>query len=161
VDDTIKTALPVEPPRGNFPARVDEKGRLTLLAPFREYVENFGDKKVFVTSLDFRTVRIYPITVWKDNERLFEEYTEDPEAAEDVAFIANDNGADCEMDDKGRVLIPQELRRQLGIENQPVRLGCYQGAISVYSEEHYGERKRRAVEGLPEKVRALRKKGLK
>jgi MraZ protein len=161
VAEEAKTPVPAEPPRGIFPARVDEKGRLKLPSDFREYIASFGERKVFVTSLDVRTARIYPSSIWKDNQNFFEEFTEDPDAAEDVAFIANDNGADCDMDEQGRVLIPQELRRQLGIENQPVWLDCYKGSISVYSKDIYEERKQRAAEGLAEKVRALRKKGLK
>ena len=161
MEEAAKTTVPAEPPRGIFPARVDEKGRLKLPSNFREYVASFGEKKVFVTSLDVRTARIYPSSIWKDNQNFFEEFTEDPDAAEDVAFMANDYGADCDMDEQGRVLIPQELRRQLGIENQPVWLDCYKGSISIYSKDIYEERKRRAAEGLAEKVRVLRKKGLK
>jgi MraZ protein len=161
VDQAISIAPPFEAPRGIFSARVDEKGRLKLPAAFKEYISGFGVKKVFVTSLDCRIARLYPIAVWRSNEKFFDEFTDDPEAAEDVAFIANDLGADCEMDDQGRVLIPQELRRQLGIENQPVWLESYQGLVNIYSKEIYEERKRRATERLAEKLSALKKKGLK
>ena len=161
MEEAPKAAVPVEAPRGIFPARVDEKGRIKLPSAFREYIASFGEKKVFVTSLDVLTARIYPSSIWKDNQIFFDEFTEDPDAAEDVAFIANVNGADGDMDEQGRVLIPQELRRQLGIENQPVWLDCYKGSINIYSKEIYEDRKRRAAEGLADKVRALRKKGLK
>jgi len=161
VEEAPKKAVPVEPPRGIFPARVDEKGRIKLPSAFREYIASFGEKKVFVTSLDVLTARIYPSSIWKDNQIFFEEFTEDPDAAEDVAFIANDNGADGDMDEQGRVLIPQELRRQLGIENQPVWVDCYKGSINIYSKDIYEGRRQRALEGLPDKVRVLRKKGLK
>lgn len=159
--DSAPTPTPLEAPRGIFQARVDEKGRLKLPAAFKEYVGSFGETKVFVTSLDFRTARIYPISVWKSNERFFEEFMEDPEAAEDIAFIANDMGADCDMDEQGRVLIPQELRRRLAIESQPVWLESYQGMVNIYGKDIYEERKKRAAEGHTEKLRLLRKKGFK
>jgi MraZ protein len=161
VEQAISVATPFEAPRGIFQARVDEKGRLKLPAVFKEYVSSFGVRKVFVTSLDRRLARLYPIAVWRSNEKVFEECTDDPEAAEDVAFNANDLGADSEMDDQGRVLIPQELRRELGIENQPVWLEVYQGPVNIYSKEIYEERKRRAAERLTEKLSILKKKGLK
>lgn len=159
--DPNSIPTPVEPPRGIFQARVDEKGRLKLPADFKEYVISFGDRKVFVTSLDLSTARIYPNSLWKDNQKFFEDFTEDPDAAEDVAFTANDAGGDCDMDDQGRVLIPQELRRLLEIENQPVWLQSFQGVIHIYSKAVYEERKRRATERLQDKVRLLRQKGLK
>jgi MraZ protein len=62
---------PVEPPRGTYQARVDEKGRLKLPAVFQQYLTDLGETKVFVTSLDVRIARIYPISVWKENEILF------------------------------------------------------------------------------------------
>ena len=159
MEDTTQVTARIEPPLGTFTARVDDKGRLKLPSAFKEYLTSFGDKRVFVTSLDNRTVRIYPISVWKANEKFFEEYTEDPEAAEDIAFMANANGAGCEMDDQGRVLVPQELRRDLELENQPVWLDCYKGLINVFGKSVFDERRQRAVQGLADKLRTLRKKG--
>jgi DNA-binding transcriptional regulator/RsmH inhibitor MraZ len=81
--------------------------------------------------------------------------------AEDVAFIANHFGADAEIDNQGRVLLPTELRRALNLENQTVWLDCYQGAVNVYGKEVYDERQRRATDNLGAKLNALKKKGLK
>ena len=160
MDQTPPSATTSEAPRGIFSARVDEKGRLKLPAALKEYVAGFGEGKVFITSLDRRLARLYPISVWRSNEKVFDDF-EDPEAAEDVAFNANDLGADCVMDEQGRVLVPQELRRELALENQPVWLEVYKGPVNIYSKEIYDERKRRASVNLPEKLSALKKKGLK
>lgn len=157
----LQSGSQVEPPRGIFPARVDDKGRLKLPSVFQQYLNAMGEQRVFITSLDVRTARIYPISVWKENEKFFEDYTEDPQIAEDIAFIANDLGADSELDTQGRLLVPQTLRRTLGIENQPVWLERYRGRINVYSKEIYEERKRRANQEVAEKLRALERKGLK
>ena len=150
-----------EPPRGIYPARVDEKGRLKLPAVFQQYLTDLGEKRVFVTSLDVRIARIYPISVWKENEILFDTATDDPQAAEDVKFIANDLGADSDIDGQGRVLVPQELRQMLSLENQPVWIECQKGRMNVYGKEVYEDRKRRAYENAADKLRALEKKGLK
>jgi MraZ protein len=152
---------PVEPPRGTYQARVDEKGRLKLPAVFQQYLTDLGETKVFVTSLDVRIARIYPISVWKENEILFEAASDDPEAVEDVAFIANDLGADSDIDSQGRVLVPTELRRMLGIENQPVWLDCYKGRINVYGKDVYEQRKARALTNSGDKLKALERRGLK
>jgi MraZ protein len=151
-------AAVVQPPRGIYPARVDEKGRLKLPVNFQQFL---GGEKLFITSLDLSTARIYPISVWQDNERILNDSTDDPDGAEDIAFIANDLGADSEVDGQGRVLIPTELRRMLSLESQPVWLECYQGGIKIYNKEVYEARQRRSRENLADKLSAFRKKGLK
>jgi MraZ protein len=150
----------VEPPRGTFQARVDEKGRLKLPAAVQQYLLKLGEEKVFITSLDLRIARIYPISVWKQNEKFFQEFKADAKAAADVSFIANDMGSDSELDGQGRVLIPTELRRRLDMENKPVWLDCFRGRLNVYSEQVYQERRRRAIEGLESKLEALEQNGL-
>ncbi len=151
----------VELPHGTYPARLDDKGRLKLPVAFQKYLESLPEKKLFVTSLDSRIARIYPIALWRENEKFLENFTDDPRAAEDILFIANDLGADAEMDSQGRVLLPPELRRALGIENQPVKLIPVKGRIDIYSEAEYEERRRRAMEGREDKILVLQRKGLK
>src|SRR5512138_2837166 len=116
--ETSAALAPNRPPRGIFPARVDEKGRLKLPADLREYILAFGDITVFITSLDLVIAQIYTNATWEFNQKLLDECKEDMETAEDVGFTANDVGGDSGIDDQGRVLIPQELRQALSIEGQ-------------------------------------------
>ncbi len=144
-----------------YPARLDDKGRVKVPAPFQEFLAGLPEKKLFVTSLDGRTAQVYPIEVWRQNEKFFDSYTEDPETAHRVSFNAADLGAEAEMDAQGRILFPSELRRELGIENQPVRLFAYKGRIEVLSEPIYEERKKQAQQAASENVRKLEAAGLK
>lgn len=149
-----------EPPRGILQARCDEKGRLKLPSAFVQYLAELGEKKVFITTLDERITRIYPISVWKKNEKFFSNFQADPAAKNDVWFILNDWGADSEIDGQGRVLVPTELRRHLKIEAQPVWLYHSNGRIDVLSKEVYDERKRRAQADLQSKVETLERGGM-
>ena len=137
--------LMVEPPRGMYPSRLDDKGRLKLPGAFQQYFSALREKKLFVTSLDRRTAQVYPMEVWRGNEKFFENYRDDVRLARNVAFNAADLGAESEMDGQGRILFSPELRRELGIENQPVRLYAYRGRIEILSEAIYEERKREAA----------------
>jgi MraZ protein len=150
----------VEPARGMYPARLDDKGRLKLPASFQQFFSALREKKLFVTSLDRRIAQIYPIAVWRENEKFFDSYREDPRIARNVAFNAADLGAESEMDAQGRVLFSPELRRELGIENQPVRLFAYRGRIEVLSEKIYEERKREAGQTAADDVAKLEGAGL-
>jgi MraZ protein len=140
---------------------VDEKGRLKLPSAIQQYLGRLGETRVFVTTLDARTTRIYPISVWRSNEIFFENAGESSADAEDVALVANHFGADSEIDSQGRILVPTELRRQLKIEDAPVYLECFKGRINVHGKEMYEERQQRAMLNIEEKLKALEKKGLK
>ena len=150
---------PVEPPRGSVSAHVDDKGRLKLPVNFQEYLGAIGDDKLYVTSVDDRITRIYPISVWQQNEKILEELaTSDPDAAEALFFVTNDYGAEAKVDPQGRVTLPTDLRRAMTLENQEVRLDWSQGAINIYSKAEY-EAQLRNAEGLLEEanVAAARK----
>jgi MraZ protein len=157
----VEAVAQPEPPRGIYPARVDDKGRLKLPADFQKYLQDLGETKVFMTTFDGKVARIYPISVWRSNEALLSEGGEETEQAEDLWFVANDLGGDAVMDNQGRLLVPPELRRALGIENAPVRLEYYKGHFNLYSEAVYQERKARAMANLAEKLKAFEKKGLR
>jgi len=152
---------PVEPPRGRFPARLDDKGRLKLPVPFAQYFNALPEKKLFVTSLDGVTAQIYPIAAWRDNEKFFLNYTEDPEAAADVLFTANDLGAEAEVDGQGRLTVNTELRRTLEMEDTPLHVYAFRGRVEVLTEAQYQVRKRRAGTTPTEKVTKLERAGLK
>ena len=152
----------VEPPHSIAQARVDDKGRLKLPAEFWEYLKQLGAEKVFITTVDLQLARIYPISVWKGNEKILEALaTEDPDAAEALAFVANDYGAEAKVDPQGRMTLPTDLRRALALENQEVRLDCSQGAINIYSKAEYEARKQKAKDSLAEKLKTAKLKGFK
>ena len=79
-----KSAIVPEPPHSIAQASVDDKGRLKLPAEFVTYLKAVDGVKVFITTLDFRQVRIYPLPVWKRNASLFDDAAENAGAAERV-----------------------------------------------------------------------------
>ncbi len=144
-----------------YPGRLDEKGRLKLPAQFQQFFAGLPERKLFVTSLDRRIAQIYPIGVWRENEKFFESYRDNPQATHDVAFNAADLGADVEMDSQGRVLVNTELRRELGLEDQALHLFSYRGRVQILTEALYQERRQRASRAASENVDALERAGLK
>jgi DNA-binding transcriptional regulator/RsmH inhibitor MraZ len=148
-------------PLGTYSSRCDEKGRVRLPKEFEDFVRTFPEQEFFVTTLDGSTGRIYPIGVWRENLKVLEEATEDSQAAEDIAFTADYWGSVSGIDGQGRVLVPPKLRRELGIENQPVNLRYYRGAIDIYSETVSEKRLAEASSRRADNLAALRKRGLK
>jgi DNA-binding transcriptional regulator/RsmH inhibitor MraZ len=150
-----------EPPLSITETRVDDKGRLKLPAEFLEYLRASKVDKVFITTVDLQLARIYPLSVWKSNEILFQNAGELAELAEDVAIISKSYGGHSEIDSQGRVLMPSELRRLLELESQPVWIDYYNGGINVAGKKIHEERMQRARVNLADKVKTLRKNGLK
>ena len=158
----VETVNPgsVEHPRGIYPARVDEKGRIKLPVDFHKYLTEIGATKVFVTSFDARIGRIYPIPVWKQVEALLNNAGEDAENAEDLMFTANVLGGDVELDPQGRLLIPAPLRKAMKAENQPVWLEHQKGHIKLFGAEVYEQRQQRSERNRAAALAIFEKKGL-
>jgi len=143
-----------------YAARVDEKGRLKCPVLFQNFLKSFGDTTFFATSLDRSIGRIYPVSVWYENEKFFESYKKNPKLAGNVHFNAMDLGAEAEIDSQGRLLLSTDLRRVLGIENQTVRLKAYGSRVEIFSEAIYEKLKQEASENPGEAVDALTQDGL-
>ncbi len=159
VSDQPKLA-PVEPPLGAYSAHVDEKGRLKMPVNFKEYLVSLQDQRLFVTTTDKRIAKLYPISVWKENlKRLAELALENPLLAKSMSITARHYGDDAQLDSGGRVMIPTNLRRFLGLEGQEVWMDSTpEGCINIYSKTEY-ESQLRNAEGLLEEanVAATRK----
>lgn len=152
-------AIP-DAPRGVFRTTVDDKGRLKLPAAIAEYFQGLGEKQVFITTLDLKEVRIYPLSGWKRLEKFLEEPGPDFADRQDLAMIASEYGKDDELDGQGRLTLPGSLRKELGLEKDEARLRWYQGHLKLVGSLENERRLEAAKENLANKVKALQVKGL-
>jgi len=150
----------IEAPRGMYPGRLDDKGRVKLPTVFQQYFEAVREKTLFVTSLDRRIAQIYPIAVWRRNEEFFEAHRELAKLANSVAFNAADLGAETAMDGQGRVLFSPELRRALKLDGQGLHLFAHRGRIEVLSHEIYEARRDAAAALTEDDLASLEAAGL-
>jgi len=146
-------------PRGVFKVTVDDKGRLKLPSAFVEYLQGLGEKKVFITTLDTKEVRIYPLSAWRRTEKLLEEPGDDFAERQDLAMIASSYGKDDELDGQGRLTLPGDLRKELGLEKEEARLRWFQGHLKLVSSQEHDRRLDAAKDNLSHKVKALQVKG--
>ena len=148
-------------PLGMYSAKVEDTGRLKLPKDFNDCLSKTGLNGFFITSLDRQIGRIYPILVWRENLQFLASYCEDPQAAEDVRFNADDLGAEVVMDHMGRMMLPAELRRELNLDTGTIRLRVEGAYIELLNEAAYNKRKERAAASGPEAVHKLQKAGFK
>lgn len=156
-----KTALIPEPPHSITQASVDDKGRLKLPAEFVAYLKAVDGVKVFITTVDFRQIRIYPLPVWKRNANLFDNVSENAAAAERLERIAKAFGGDAEVDGSGRLLLPASLREAMGLEKQAVMVDVHKGRLNVVSKKIHDELLQVSRASLPEDLAAMTKIGFK
>jgi MraZ protein len=151
----------VEPPHSIAQASVDDKGRLKLPAEFTEYLGKIGVTRVFITTVDFRQVRIYPLSLWQRNENLFDGAGEHSGQAERLARLAKHFGGDAEIDKTGRVLLPALLRQEMGLEKQAVCVDAYGGRINVVLKKIHDELLQVAKASLADDLKTLERLGFK
>jgi len=140
---------------------VDDKGRLKLPEKFQRYLAGLPEKKLFVTSKDRVMATVYPIAVWRENEKLLANFLDNPKASKRVWFTINELGSEVEMDGQGRVQFSPELRRELGMENQPVKVLVVKGAVQVMTEGTFESQKAEAAQSSEDDLEALERVGLK
>ncbi len=161
MEEAPNQGSPVQPPLGIYSSRCDDKGRVRLPKEFEDFLRTFPDPRFFVTTLDGRIGRIYPIQVWQENQRILEEFDENPDSAEEIGYLADRWGGVAQVDGQGRMLIPPDLRRKIEIEDKKVFIRYYRSAVELYSEAESERRLERASQALAANLPALRKKGLK
>lgn len=124
--------------RGNYPARIDEKGRLKIPAPFRQELEqNYGDT-LYITSHDGQYARIYPFEEWS---RIEEKLAHNPsfnKTRRKFLDRANYYGQVVQWDKQGRVLIPAVLREAAGMKGEVAVLGNLT-YLAVWNNERFLE----------------------
>jgi MraZ protein len=125
--------------RGNYPARIDSKGRLKVPTAFRRYLEEKHGSAVYLTSLTGECVRIYPMPEWEAIEkRLSLLPTMDP-ARRKFLDRTNYYGQQSSMDSQGRVLIHTLLRKSASVIGDVVVLG-YLTYLEVWELDKFQQR---------------------
>jgi len=140
VSESSETVLAKpDPPFGIRKTTVDDKGRLKFPVEYLEYLKALGITKLFCTTLDLKLARIYPIEVWRRNEKIFREGGAHTKAAKRLAFLAEAHGDAAELDSAGRLLLPSSLRAVLSLEKQPVYLRVFIDRMDLMNQKAYDE----------------------
>src|SRR5258707_15788285 len=91
--------------RGNYPAKVDEKGRLKIPTVYLEQLKEFVNQ-FYITSPTGDTARIYPITVWQGIEEKLSKVSSQNQAKRKFLMHTSYYGQLAGMDAQGRLLLP-------------------------------------------------------
>jgi len=103
--------------RGNYPATVDEKGRVKIPADFLEELRKSG-KKFYVTSARGDHARIYPMKKWEEIEKKLAQRSSYNPVKQKFLARTNYYGQVVEVDGQGRILIPPVLRESAQMKGE-------------------------------------------
>lgn len=124
--------------RGNYQARVDEKGRLKIPQAFLDVLrENYGED-FFVTSLNGEFVRIWPLEEWSQIEARLARVASTNRAKKKFLNRANYYGQQVKLDKQGRLLVPSLLRESAGMRGEVDVLGSLT-YLDVWNHQRFVE----------------------
>jgi len=144
--------------RGNFSAKIDEKGRLKIPTLFRASIEDRYGTQLFITSLTGELVRIYPLQVWTAIEEKLAKVPTTLPARGKFFDRVNYFGQPGEFDKQGRVSIHGRLRESAAMAGDVDVFGQYD-YLDVWNHERFVSR----LDGEPftdEDARALSEFGI-
>jgi MraZ protein len=115
---------------GEYQHAIDEKGRLTMPAKFREQL---SDLFVVTRGLD-NCLFVYPLEEWKVLEQ---KLTSLPFTRSDVRAFTRllfSGATECSLDKQGRVNIPPSLRKHAQLEKDCIVTGVSR-RVEIWSEQ--------------------------
>ncbi|GAW92153.1 division/cell wall cluster transcriptional repressor MraZ [Calderihabitans maritimus] len=104
---------------GEYQHTIDDKGRLTLPARFRE---GLGDSFVVTKGLD-NCLFVYPMDEWKQLEQKLKALPFTKKEARAFVRFFFSGATECGFDKQGRILLPANLREYAGLEKDVVIIG--------------------------------------
>jgi MraZ protein len=122
--------------RGNYAAKIDDKGRLKIPNAFRALVEQTHGSELFVTSLTGESVRVYPMPVWLALEEKLSRAPSTHPARIKYLDRVNYFGQTSEIDAQGRVVIHQRLRETASMSGEVDVFGLVDH-LDVWNHERF------------------------
>jgi len=123
---------------GEFDCKVDIKGRILIPAEFRRQMGNVEAYRFIITkALNEQCLELFTIEEWERMNKSIQENIETLGSEHKQLLLEfRLSATEVECDQKGRVLIPERLLKQVEIEKEAVLLGCF-GKIEIWSPEMY------------------------
>jgi MraZ protein len=108
--------------RGRFDHTIDTKGRVSVPSGFRVELERRSEHAPMVTQ-HFDCLRLYSHDDWSEEEqRIISKGNEDVDFLAYQRFVFS-GVSECPIDKQGRILLPQRLREDAGLERDVTIVG--------------------------------------
>ena len=122
--------------RGEFHNHLDDKGRVSIPARFRDQIANQHELPLVVTQGFDKCLAVYPMDTWKKIEEKLSSLNtlnEHVRLFQRTILKASD---ECELDKQGRVVLSPVLRDAVGITKSVVVVGML-NRIEIWNKDEY------------------------
>ncbi|MGA1826552.1 MAG: division/cell wall cluster transcriptional repressor MraZ [bacterium] len=141
--------------KGSYQHSIDDKGRLSLPARFREQIiERSGGREEITLTSVMDCIEVYPLREW---ERIEEKLLNAPTMDKDIQMFKRiffSRAHDCSLDKQGRVLLPAGMREKCNIVNKQVLIVGVMNKIEIWALDKWKD----IEEGLGSKFDEIRDK---
>jgi MraZ protein len=149
--------------RGTFTQKIDEKGRVSVPARFREVLDGTGSDQLFVTN--FRSegepcLDVYPYAKWLELEARLREPADRPPRV--IKFFQNfyfPGVQECQIDKQGRILLMPRLREYAGLDKEVIFAGVMD-KLRIFSVGSWEKVFTSGEQSLPDEPEVLKELGV-
>ena len=121
--------------RGRFDYTIDEKGRTSLPAKFREVLSSNYDERLIITTFD-NCLWAYPVAEWQAIEEKIAALPQIKSEVKALQRVFVSGAVECPLDKQGRMVIPTTLREYAGLKKDIVFVGMTK-RIEIWSKEKW------------------------
>jgi MraZ protein len=147
--------------RGIAAINIDEKGRLALPARYRDYFSSGENQVVITIDTEESCLLMYYLPDWEDLEAKIEALPSFNPVARRVQRLLIGHAAEINIDNNGRILVPQLLREYASLDKQVMLVG--QGKkFEIWNAANWESKRRewlatdsKGIENLPIELQTL------
>jgi MraZ protein len=144
--------------RGEYHNLIDEKGRLSIPAKFREqFAAEHEGVPVLTRGLD-NCLWLYPGETWKRNEEQLSHLNPFDVNARMLVRGFLGSSVECEIDKQGRIAVSPVLRKAVGLDRNVVVVGVL-NRIEIWDREKFEQQRMLATGSLESLAQKLSEKG--
>lgn len=145
--------------RGAFEHTMDDKGRLSIPAKYREILETSSEGELVVTVDPDRCLSAYPYPEWQAIEaRLGEVSILRREVRQLERFLVG-NAVECSLDRHGRIQLPNTLRSFAGLDRDVVVAGQIK-KFELWDQQRWDQQQQECLESMDGAMEVLAELGL-
>ncbi len=122
--------------RGSYVLKVDDRGRVKIPAKYLSVLEEQFGTELYITSINGDRVYLYPSSVWESIELTIEKKKIRAPEIENYISRTSYWGNESEVDARGRILIPPELRLASKL-NDNIRIFGKIDHMIIWNEEMF------------------------
>lgn len=120
---------------GRFPHTIDDKGRLSIPARFRQTLKKRGQNILVLTDFD-ACITAYPLDVWARFEERIQNQSNFEKDIRAFLRLFYSGATEGPVDGQGRILIPPQHREKAGLNREVIIVGAL-NRIEIWDRERW------------------------